>query len=676
LSEKVVWLLAFVGLYWVFCLYWGFAAARIATDARSFFLADRNLPAWVFVLAATGASVSGWMYFGHAELIRDGGLPAATLALAAVTIPLGGVIVMKRQWMLGKRYGYVTPAEMLGEYHASEPMRLIVLAIALVFAIPFAGMQIGAAGTILAAVSDGAVDRTTAMWISTAVVFTYVCFGGLRAAAYVGALQALLLGAGIVGLGVFAFWQLGGFAAFNADLARMSAAGVAVQGHGPNGPFSFFSVPGVIQFTGGVGWEAPDGGLWTGVMILSYAVGLMGLQLMPSFSMLGFAARSPKGFRAQQTWATGGVMGAILLVFPVATGLGAHFLGADPDVTAAGLSRGTLLEGGTPGGVVAATTAAIGGAAPWFAALFAVCALAAAQGLAALTLSTTSTMLVRDVYRRYVDPALDVEDQRLYARITMAVAIVVALLMASFAPGAQALLGSLAVGFGVQLLPALAAVCWLPWITPPAALVGLVTGLVFVIFTEPFGIALAGFFGLDLPWGRWPWTIHSAGWGIVFNVAVCFLVSLISQRADDRARRQPYHDFLAAHAGYAPKRHVMRPVAWAAALAWLFFAVGPGVLFGNFAFGDVVDTGDGWRVGMPPLWGWQVLWWALGVLLLWLLATRMRMSTVPIARIDLLPRSQRPPSTYAAGGTAMARSWFWIVVAAGAAAVLVNWMFG
>ncbi len=30
---------------------------------------------------------------------------------------------------------------------------------------------------------------------------TYVCFGGLRAAAYVGALQALLLGAGIVGLG-------------------------------------------------------------------------------------------------------------------------------------------------------------------------------------------------------------------------------------------------------------------------------------------------------------------------------------------------------------------------------------------------------------------------------------------------------------------------------------------
>jgi Na+/proline symporter len=672
----VVWLLAFVALYWVFCLYWGFATARLATDAKSFFLADRNLPAWVFVLAATGASFSGWMYFGHPELVHAGGFPAATLALAAITIPLGGVIVLKRQWMLAKRYGYVTPAEMLGEYYGSETLRLLVLLIAVAFAVPFVGMQLGAAGSLLATVSGGAIDRSSAMWITTAVVFTYVCFGGLRAAAYVGALQALLLGAGIVGLGTVAYWHLGGFGSFNSDLARMSEAGVAVQGSGANGPFSFFEVPGVIQFTDGLGWENPDGGIWTGVMILSYAVGLMGLQLVPSFSMLGFAARSPKGFRAQQTWAAGGVMGAVLILFPVAQGLGAHFLGTNPAVTAAGLEVAPLMADGRGAGVVAGLTTQLTAASPWFAALFAVCALAAVQGLTALTLSTTSTMLVRDIYRRYVEPDLDVEGQRLYARIVMAVMIVVALLVASFAPHAQAMLGSLSIGFGVQLLPVLVGLCWLPWITPPAALVGLATGMLFVTFTEPFGIALAGFFGLDLPWGRWPWTIHSAGWGIVFNVAVCFLISLISQRRDDRARRQPYHDFLASHAGLAPQRHVMRPVAWAATLAWLFFAVGPGVLFGNFAFGDVVEGGAGWQVGMPPLWGWQVLWWALGVMLLWLLATRMRMSTVPVARIDLMPRSQRPPATFEAGGTAMARNWFWIIVSAAAVAVLLNWMFG
>lgn len=672
MSETVVWLLAFVALYAAFCLFWGFAAAGLARDARSFFLADRNLPAWVFVLAATGASLSGFMVFVEPELIRTGGFPAATLALAAITIPLGGVVVMKRQWMLAKRYGFVTPVEMVGEYYGSESIRLMVLLVAAVFAVPFVGLQISAAGTLIAALTAGWVDRTLAMWLTSAIVFTYVVFGGLRAAAYVGALQCLLLGAGMAGLGVAAWWPFGGFGGFAAALGRLQEAGPVAQGAGA---ISLFDVPGVVQFVGGLGWEAPDGGLWTGVMILSMALALMGMQLVPAFGMLGFAARSPQGFRAQQTWATGGVMGALLLLFPVAVGLAPHFLGGSPAADAAGLTVAPVLSGAPDAGAVAALVGWVGTGAPWFGALFAVCALAAVQGLAALTLSTTSTMLVRDLYRRYVRPDLEVEGQRFHARVVMAVTMAVVLLVASFAPGAQAMLGSLALGFGVQLLPVLVGVCWLPWITPAAALVGLATGLLFALFTDTFGIALAGFFGLELPWGRWPWTVHSAGWGLVFNIAAVILVGLISQRAEDRQRRQPFHDFLAAHAGRSPNRHTMRPVAWAAVLTWLFFAVGPGVLFSTVAFGEGSGA-PGWRLGVPPLWGWQFLWWALGVLLLWLLATRMRMSTPPLAPIEPLPRSERPPSTHPAGGPALAATGFWVLLAGGAAVVLLNWIFG
>lgn len=679
MSETVVWLLAFLALYAAFCLFWGFTAAGLARDARSFFLADRNLPAWVFVLAGTAASFSGFMVFVEPDLVRTGGFPAATLALAAITIPLAGVIVMKRQWMLARRYGYVTPVEMAGEYYASETLRLLMLLVALVFAVPFVGLQISAAGTLIASATGGLLDRTLAMWLTSGIVFTYVVFGGLRAAAYVATLQALLLGAGMVGLGVASYLPFGGFGGFAEALGRMQAAGLSAQGDGPGGPFSFFDVPGVVQFVGGLGWEASDGGIWTGVMILSLALGLMGMQLVPSFGMLGFAARNPKGFRAQQTWAAAGTMGALLLLFPVAIGLAPHFLGGSPGADAAGLTVAPALAGPPPAGAVGAMVGWVGQAAPWFAAVFVVCALAAVQALAAITLSTTSTMLVRDVFRRYIRPDLSIEEQRFYARIAIALIMVVALLVASFAPGAQAMLGALALGYGLQLLPVLVGVCWLPWITPAAAVTGLATGLLFVTFTDSFGIALAGFFGLELPWGRWPWTVHSAGWGIVFNVAVVILISLISQRADDRARRQPVHDFLSSHAGIAPNRHTMRPVAWAATLAWIFLAIGPGVLFGNVAFGSGSTAAAGpetWRLGIPPLWGWQILWWALGVMLLWLLATRMRMSTPPVAPIEPLPRSQRPPSTFDGGGKAVADTWFWIIVTAAAAAVLANWIFG
>ncbi|MBI4924003.1 MAG: hypothetical protein HY834_19895 [Devosia nanyangense] len=658
MSEKLIWLSVVVALYWAFCLYVGVATAAVSRDAKSFFLADRNLPAWVFVLVATGVSFSGWIFLGHPDLIAREGFPFAEAALGAVTIALAGVFVVKRQWMLSRRYGYVTPAEMLGEYFGSELLRILVVVIALCFAVPFIGLQLSVAGSIVSQLTDGLVDPIVAMWVLSGVVFVYVAFGGMKAAAYAGALQALLLAAGIAGAGALAYWKAGGFGPFVELLGTLQASNPIGAVGSAGAPMSLFEIPGVVQFTRGLGIENPVGGAWTSAMILSYCLALMGLQLSPAFSMLVFSTRSPKAFAPQQTWAAAGVMGGLLVLFPVAQ--------------AVVVSTGAA--GHPAGGVVATLIASLGATAPWFSALLTVATLAAVQGIAALYASATSTMLVRDLYRRYLHPDLDVEGQRYYARIAMAMLFVVTLLVASFAPEAQALLGGLSLGFGAQLLPVFAALLWLPWITPAGAVTGLAAGMLAVIFTDRYGIALASFFGLDLPWGRWPWTIHSAGWGLAANIASSLVISLISQRSEDRTRRRPYHDFLVSHAGLPANRHTLRPVAWAAALAWFFFAVGPGAMFGNSAFGDPRGGVNTWLLGVPSLWAWQVMWWALGVLFVWFLANRMGMSTRPAERIELLPRSQRPASVASFAGSAVARRWFWILLAAGGAAIFAKWL--
>ena len=655
MTPLAVWLLVGLAVYIAYCVWLGIACATQAAGPRSFFLADRNLPPWVFVLAGTGASFSGWVFLGHPDIVARVGFPFAAASLGAVTIPLGGMLVMKRQWMLGRRYGYVTPAEMLGEYYASDFLRLLVLLVALVFAVPFAGMQIGAAGSLLAFLSGGAIDRVAAIWLLGGVLLVYVGFGGLRAAAYAGALQALLLGAGIIAAGTFVYVAAGGFAGFNAALGHLSG--------GRPGTPSPFIVPGVLRFTRGLGVQVPAGGAWTASMILSYCLALMGLQLAPAFGLLGMAARSPRGFAAQQTWASAGAMGAVLVLFLVAIGFAPRIL---PDLPPEAAS----------GGAVASVLAAIGGHAPWLAALLAVCAVAAVQGLAALQLSATSTMLVRDLYRRHVDPALDIPGQRRAARIVMALLLAVTLLLASFAPESQAVLGALALGFAVQMLPALVGLCWWRWITREAAMVGFAAGLLAVVFTEPFGLQLAAFLGVHLPWGRWPWTLHSAGWGLVVNVAACVVITLISQRADETARRGAFHDFLQSHDPQPESRQHLRPVAWSLTLAWLFFAVGPGVVLGNTAFGNPRGGQESWAFGIPPLWTWQIGGWMAGVLLLWFLGSRMGFATRPAGRIEMLPRSQRPrPRAVPLGGEAALR-WFWTVTLAAAIAVFANWAFG
>ncbi|HEX9758335.1 MAG TPA: hypothetical protein VGB26_11155 [Nitrospiria bacterium] len=68
MNGAIVWLAIFVGLYWMYCIYWGIKGASSAYTASDYFIAGRRIPIWVFVLAATATSFSGWTFIGHPGL--------------------------------------------------------------------------------------------------------------------------------------------------------------------------------------------------------------------------------------------------------------------------------------------------------------------------------------------------------------------------------------------------------------------------------------------------------------------------------------------------------------------------------------------------------------------------------------------------------------------------------
>ncbi|SMF29271.1 solute:Na+ symporter, SSS family [Tistlia consotensis] len=678
MSQGTVWLLAFVAAYLAYCLYWGAASARLVATANDFFLADRGISPWIFVLAATATSFSGWVFLGHTGLVFADGFQFAQLSLCAVTIPLTGIVFLKRQWLLGRRYGYVTPGDMFADYFGGEAMRLLVMLVALVFSVPFVAMQLSASGRLIAILSDGTVDAVAATWVLAAALFLYVVVGGLRAVAYVGTLQGLLLAAGLTALGLVAYGKLGGFAAFNDALAALGATDIGPWGRTAQGYNGYLEIPGVIQFTRGLGLEAPVGGLWTASMILSYSLALMGIQAAPAFTIWAFACRSAKGFAPQQVWASAAAVGLILVFFGTLAAMGAHFLGASAAVTEDGLALARWLPeaaGQDPANLVAHFIRAIGAGDPWFNGLLAVCALAAIQAMVALNLSAAGTILSRDLCQRYLDPAAGDRELKLYGRISLGLVLLAALLVASFLPATEGELGALALSFGFQLWPALAAVCWLPWLTRQGVVMGLVAGLLAVVFTEPFGQSVAAFLGFHLPWGRWPWTIHSAAWGMFFNLLACLTVSVLTRGGSERARRGRFHAFLAAAAGPTAQQRLLRPAAWVIVLAWLFFAVGPGAVFGNDAFGAPNAGVKAWVLGVPSIWAWQILWWALGVLVLWFLAYRMGLSTAPSGSFET-GAVHEPPPLKAGAPSADWRNWFWAAVVALALLSALHWMFG
>jgi solute:Na+ symporter, SSS family len=643
LTEKVVWLFVFVALYWAYCIYWGVRGAMTARTASDYFIAGRRLSMIVFILAATATSFSGWTFMGHPGLVYRDGFQYAYASFYTITIPFTGVIFLKRQWMLGKRYGFVTPGEMLSDYFKGDAIRILTVVVALFFSVPYLGLQLRASGFLFNVLTDGYLTINTGMWVLSIIVFLYVASGGLRAVAYVDTVQCILLGLGIIITGIIALNAAGGWESLNQGFAKLAASDIGkwgtTKGYGGGDYNAYFAIPGVIQFTAGLGKETPVGGLWTGVMCLTYMFALMGIQSAPAFSMWSFANTDPRPFAPQQVWASSFCIGLILFFFTAFQGMGGHLLGGTQAVTDAGMALNTILPDLTAnkqGGIVPHYFNSIGDSTPWLVGLLAVCALAAMQSTGAAYMSTAGAMLTRDLYKRYLNPEASHATQKLFGRVGVGIIVGLALVVATFSADALVLLGGFAVAFGFQMWPSLASVCWIPWFTRQGVTWGLAAGLLGVIFTEPFGATIVGWVGMELSWGRWPWTIHSAGWGMFFNLLVCIPVSAMTQDAGDRAHRQGYHDFLREHAGLSPEKKGLAPIAWIITIAWMFFGIGPGAVLGNYIFGAPDAGVEGWTFGIPSIWAWQIIFWVLGVGMMWFLAYKMEMSTVPHKEIEAL----------------------------------------
>jgi Na+/proline symporter len=622
----------------------GVKGARLAKSASDYFIAGRTIPIWVFVLAATATSFSGWTFMGHPGLLYRDGFQYAYASFYAITIPFTGVVFLKRQWILGKRFGYVTPGEMFSDYFKSDAIRVLTVVVALVFSIPYLGVQLRASGFLFNVLTDGMLGVETGMWMLSAIVFIYVASGGLRAVAYVDTVQCILLAGGIVAIGLIALDAAGGWTALNAGIAKLTSPDAVAALGGEvmdkkrtmDGFSHYIAVPGVIQFIP-AGTKAV-GGAWTGIMILSYAFALMGIHSSPAFSMWAFSNKNPRPFAPQQVWASSFGIGGILIFFTAMQGLGGHLIGGDPRMLQAGFAQDVLNMGkdlmampGKQGMLVPVLINLLATTAPWAVGLLSVCALAAMQSTGAAYMSTAGGMLTRDLYKHFVKKDATHATQKLFGRIGVAIIVLSALVVATTSKDALVLLGGLAVAYGFQMWPPLIAICYWPFLTRRGITVGMILGLIAVTCTETIGTK---WFGIT-SWGRWPWTIHSAGWGIIFNLGSAIIVSAMTQDEESRSHRQKYHDYLKEHAGLPEDKKSLVPMAWIIVVVWFIFAQGPGTVIGNTIFGNPNNAAT-WTFGMPSIWAWQIIWWALGVGMMWFLAYKMQMSTIPEKEIEVL----------------------------------------
>ena len=609
MEAKFIWLTAFVSLYWAYCLFWGFKGARAAKTSTDYFLAGRSISVWVFVLAATATSFSGWTFVGHPGKIFTDGLPYAFASFYALTIPFTGVLFLRRQWVLGKAYNYITPGEMYSDYYGGNAMRLLTVLVAFLFSVPYLGVQLQASGSLFNILSDGFISVNTGMFALTAVVVIYVASGGLKSVAYVDCAQAILLAVGIAILGGVALLYSGGWGGFTSGLANIVSADVSSgQNLTPDGYSMKVAIPGSIQMVS-AGSKA-NGGAWTGIMCMTYMFALMGIQSSPAFSMWAFSNKTPQAFRWQQVIASSVVVGILLFTFTIFQGMGGHILVANG-----------VLENISDKNLIPELINLLSDIAPWLVGLLAVCALAAMQSTGSAYMSTFSAMVTRDIYAKYVSPGASDESQKTTGRIFVVLVAAAALIVAANSSQAIVMLGGLAVAYGFQMYPALIGICYYKGFTRKGVVWGLVIGLIAVTLTDK----TSAWFGV--PWGAYPLTIHSAGWGIFFNLITTFIVSHFSNETDiEKAVKAKKHQLLQSITGMSSARKNKVKLAWGLTLVWFLVGFGPFATIGNDVFSDPNLPALWAPFGLPSLWIWQLLFLGFGIFVMWFLAFYMGMS--------------------------------------------------
>jgi Na+/proline symporter len=684
----------FVTAYWLYCLFLAFSQSLLLSSkisARDYFIAGGSLNMLMFIAAATATSFSGWTFSSHPGAIYEYGFSAAFASFYAITIPLSGVFFLKRQWMLGKRCGFVTPGEMFYAYFKSDIMRYLVLVVALLFSILYLALQLRASGYLFNILTDGKLSVESGTLLLSTILFIYVVVGGLRTVAYIDTMQLLLKAAGIMTLG-YVVWHYSGLS----DMERL--ANFHRYFHDTA---KYFTVPEGFWYANKAVVLKETGSYWTATFIFTFLFALMGIQTSPAFTMWAFATKNPNAFGYQQVFASSLVMGFILIFYTAIIGIGSHFLGADyalnenmsNDNNILGFhlkDRDLLKASTTPSESLVPTIIRMTlDISPFLMGILAMMALAAVQSTAASYMSTMGSMLSRDLLKNgwCRDRKFEQQEREALFIFTLIIAVVLVILsnfsvwslifiaalitpIATYAivkaiarairypmtfsdswqkwsaafftfsitiiaiavalgsTDALAFMGALAVAYGVQMMPALIAICWWSYLTEWGVIVGLIVGLITVTLTE----LTPELFSLAI--GQWPGTIHSAAWGFGINIILAIAVSTvqIQLKWDTEAEhRKKFHRFLndpflknMDKPNYQPKNQPNWRLILGVVFLWAFCAFGL-ARWGNTLFGDPTDVKT-WLFGIPLLWTWQIGWWAIGVFMMYWLAFKQNLA--------------------------------------------------
>ncbi|MEQ8764762.1 MAG: sodium:solute symporter family protein [Planctomycetota bacterium] len=432
-----------IGVFLLVSLGLGFLArARSDEGAEDFLICGRKTRFWLLYFTVVASFHSAFVLLGAPAAFYKHGVSFWVAGVWTMLVGALGIVLGPRIWALGKRFGHITPADLLGHFYGGSAVRLMVAGISILFTMTYIQAQAQGLGYILTEATQGKIPEAVATGILIAVAGLYLTIGGLRAIYFTDALQGIWM---YIALWVAAIWivadeKVGGVTGLFSHLAEERP--------------EWLTLPGPQGFFGNANWFAFG---W----IFS-----LGILLQPHLFMRYYSAIDAKTVR----WlgATTPIYLTTLFIPAALVGLSGLILLPDLQGSDIDLVLPRLLTGHVS---------------PWLAGLILAGAAAAAMSTVDSIIHANMTIFTRDLYQRFVKP--DASDRQLVfvGRFLAWGLLLIAYLLTTIRPDFLVRLVGLSGAGAMQLAPCVAGALFPKWIrfTSKGACAGLVVGLIVLI---------------------------------------------------------------------------------------------------------------------------------------------------------------------------------------------------
>ncbi len=453
----------------------GILANRKGTSSmEDFFLYGRQAGVVVLYLTVVATFHSAFAFLGSGGYFYRHGIGfwmagTWTVLVGAITFTLG-----TRIWALGKKFGYITPADMIADFYESETVRVIVAFVSVIFTLIYIQVQAQGLGYILSVATGDRISFELASLILLVVAAGYLVVGGLRAVYWTDVIQGIWMYIAVWAGSLLLTYKLFGGPA---ELWRRLAT----------------ERPDLLALPGPEGFFTP--GMWVGMTVaLSF-----GIIFQPHMMIRYFTAASKRTLKI--LGATTPIYLMTLFIPAALVGLGGALI--LPELAAADPANADrvfpeLLFRYAP---------------PWLTGLILAGATAAAMSTLDSILHSNMTVLTRDVYQRYIARDRSQRHYLTFGRCVVAVLLAVGWFLTVYNLDFLVTLVTLSGAGALQLMPAVLGVCYpgRRLHTAAGVVAGILAGLVTLYLTR-------------VPFPQ-PLGVHEALWSLAVNFAVTIVVS-------------------------------------------------------------------------------------------------------------------------------------------------------